>query len=136
MHPAKAEVRFRDRTEVETSVHDAVRKGLAGLESTRPIGAAPPADSRRSSSSRQHSRIRVTDAAGRSGKSPGRASGRAWPTRLIQSAAEGSSRSSPSSPKARRHPVRAAVTQKRSVATRVPSRSKITTSKGKAKARA
>ena len=39
VHPAKAEVRFRDRPQVETAVHDAVRHALARLDSTRPIGA-------------------------------------------------------------------------------------------------
>ncbi|MCG8468690.1 MAG: DNA mismatch repair endonuclease MutL [Gemmatimonadetes bacterium] len=40
VHPAKSEVRFRDRASVESALHEAVRAGLASLESTRPIGAA------------------------------------------------------------------------------------------------
>jgi len=39
VHPSKAEVRFRDREAVETALHEAVRAGLAGLDSTRPLGA-------------------------------------------------------------------------------------------------
>ncbi len=39
VHPAKAEVRFRDRKAVESALHDAVRAGLARLDSTRPLGA-------------------------------------------------------------------------------------------------
>ena len=38
VHPAKAEVRFRDRESVETAVHDAVRAALARLDSTKPMG--------------------------------------------------------------------------------------------------
>jgi len=38
VHPAKAEVRFRDRESVETAVRDAVRTALAGLDSTKPLG--------------------------------------------------------------------------------------------------
>ena len=44
VHPAKAEVRFRDRESVETAVRDAVRAALARLDSTKPVGipgAAP-----------------------------------------------------------------------------------------------
>ncbi|WP_420634849.1 DNA mismatch repair endonuclease MutL [Candidatus Palauibacter sp.] len=40
VHPAKAEVRFRDRERVETTVHDAVRSALGRMDSTRSIGAA------------------------------------------------------------------------------------------------
>ncbi len=44
VHPAKAEVRFRDRETVEASVHEAIRDSLARLDSTRPLGpgAATP----------------------------------------------------------------------------------------------
>ncbi len=38
VHPAKAEVRFREREGVEAAVHDAVRVALAGLDSTKPVG--------------------------------------------------------------------------------------------------
>ena len=38
VHPAKAEVRFRDRDTVETAVRDAVRAALARLDSTKPLG--------------------------------------------------------------------------------------------------
>ena len=38
VHPAKAEVRFRDRESVETAVRDAVRAALARLDSTKPVG--------------------------------------------------------------------------------------------------
>ena len=38
VHPAKAEVRFRDREQVETAVRDAVRRALARLDSTKPMG--------------------------------------------------------------------------------------------------
>ncbi|MCZ0934677.1 MAG: DNA mismatch repair endonuclease MutL [Gemmatimonadetes bacterium] len=47
VHPAKAEVRFRDRESVETAVGDAVRAALARLDSTKPVGipgAAPDAE--------------------------------------------------------------------------------------------
>ena len=49
VHPAKAEVRFRDRQQVETAVREAVRGALARLDSTRPVGrpgASPPAADR------------------------------------------------------------------------------------------
>ncbi|HVG45655.1 MAG TPA: hypothetical protein VM890_13030, partial [Longimicrobium sp.] len=39
VHPAKAEVRFRDRIGVERAIEEAVRAALAGLESTPSIGA-------------------------------------------------------------------------------------------------
>lgn len=42
VHPAKAEVRFRDRIGVERAIEEAVRGALAGLESTPSIGARPP----------------------------------------------------------------------------------------------
>jgi DNA mismatch repair protein MutL len=45
VHPAKAEVRFRDRIGVERAIEEAVRATLAGLESTPSIGlrgAQPP----------------------------------------------------------------------------------------------
>jgi DNA mismatch repair protein MutL len=44
VHPAKAEVRFRDRIGVERLIEEGVRAALAGLESTPSIGmrAAPP----------------------------------------------------------------------------------------------
>ena len=41
VHPAKAEVRFRERTEIEAAVREAVRIALAGLESAAPVGSAP-----------------------------------------------------------------------------------------------
>jgi DNA mismatch repair protein MutL len=44
VHPAKAEVRFRDRIGVERAIEEGVRAALAGLESTPSIGArAEPA---------------------------------------------------------------------------------------------
>ncbi|HEX5723890.1 MAG TPA: hypothetical protein VFX98_00415, partial [Longimicrobiaceae bacterium] len=39
VHPAKAEVRFRDRIGVERAVEEGVRAALAGLESTPALGA-------------------------------------------------------------------------------------------------
>ncbi|HEY0019670.1 MAG TPA: DNA mismatch repair endonuclease MutL [Longimicrobium sp.] len=39
VHPAKAEVRFRDRTGVERAIEEGVRAALAGVESTPSIGA-------------------------------------------------------------------------------------------------
>jgi len=39
VHPAKAEVRFRDRVGVERALEEGVRAALAGLESTPSIGA-------------------------------------------------------------------------------------------------
>ena len=42
VHPAKAEVRFRDRIGVERAIEEAVRGALAGLESTPSIGARAP----------------------------------------------------------------------------------------------
>jgi DNA mismatch repair protein MutL len=39
VHPAKAEVRFRDRPAVERVLEEAIRAALAGLESTPSIGA-------------------------------------------------------------------------------------------------
>ncbi|HEU4455734.1 MAG TPA: DNA mismatch repair endonuclease MutL [Longimicrobium sp.] len=39
VHPAKAEVRFRDRIGVERAIEEGVRAALAGLESTPSIGA-------------------------------------------------------------------------------------------------
>ncbi len=42
VHPAKAEVRFRDRIEVERAVAAAVRQALAPLESAAPLGAGSP----------------------------------------------------------------------------------------------
>jgi DNA mismatch repair protein MutL len=44
VHPAKAEVRFRDRTGVERAIEEAVRASLAGLESTPSIGARAQAE--------------------------------------------------------------------------------------------
>lgn len=44
VHPAKAEVRFRDRVGVERALEEGVRAALAGLESTPSIGARAPAD--------------------------------------------------------------------------------------------
>jgi DNA mismatch repair protein MutL len=41
VHPAKAEVRFRDRIGVERAIEEAVRAALAGLESTPSIGVRP-----------------------------------------------------------------------------------------------
>ena len=38
VHPAKAEVRFRDRAQVESAVQHAARNALARLDSTKPIG--------------------------------------------------------------------------------------------------
>jgi DNA mismatch repair protein MutL len=47
VHPAKAEVRFRDRIGIERLVEEGVRAALAGLESTPSIGMrAAPADER------------------------------------------------------------------------------------------
>jgi DNA mismatch repair protein MutL len=43
VHPAKAEVRFRDRIGVERAIEEAVRAALAGLESTPSIGVRPAA---------------------------------------------------------------------------------------------
>jgi len=42
VHPAKAEVRFRERTEVEAAVRGAVRAALGGLESAAPVGGGGP----------------------------------------------------------------------------------------------
>ena len=42
VHPAKAEVRFRDRIGVERAIEEAVRGALAGLESTPSIGTRAP----------------------------------------------------------------------------------------------
>ena len=44
VHPAKAEVRFRDRIGVERAIEEGVRAALAGLESTPSIGARAPAE--------------------------------------------------------------------------------------------
>ncbi|HEX2080191.1 MAG TPA: hypothetical protein VHG08_20990, partial [Longimicrobium sp.] len=44
VHPAKAEVRFRDRTGVERVIEEGVREALAGWESTPSIGARGPAE--------------------------------------------------------------------------------------------
>jgi DNA mismatch repair protein MutL len=44
VHPAKAEVRFRDRIGVERAVEEGVRAALAGVESTPSIGARAPAE--------------------------------------------------------------------------------------------
>ncbi|HEX8242433.1 MAG TPA: DNA mismatch repair endonuclease MutL [Longimicrobium sp.] len=44
VHPAKAEVRFRDRIGVERAVEEGVRAALAGLGSTPSIGVRAPAE--------------------------------------------------------------------------------------------
>jgi DNA mismatch repair protein MutL len=44
VHPAKAEVRFRDRIGVERAIEEGVRAALAGLESTPSIGARAQAE--------------------------------------------------------------------------------------------
>jgi len=41
VHPAKLEVRFRDRIGLERTVEDAVRHALGGLEAAAALGAAP-----------------------------------------------------------------------------------------------
>ncbi|MBA2572747.1 MAG: DNA mismatch repair endonuclease MutL [Gemmatimonadetes bacterium] len=43
VHPAKSEVRFRERAPVEAAVHDAVRAALATPESTPALGGHPAA---------------------------------------------------------------------------------------------
>jgi DNA mismatch repair protein MutL len=43
VHPAKAEVRFRDRTRVERLIENAIRAALAALDSTPAIGVREPA---------------------------------------------------------------------------------------------
>ncbi|MBW3572328.1 MAG: DNA mismatch repair endonuclease MutL [Gemmatimonadetes bacterium] len=44
VHPAKAEVRFRDRIGVERAIEEGVRAALAGVESTPSIGARAPVE--------------------------------------------------------------------------------------------
>ncbi|WP_420128919.1 DNA mismatch repair endonuclease MutL [Longimicrobium sp.] len=44
VHPAKAEVRFRDKIGVERAIEEGVRAALAGLESTPSIGARAQVD--------------------------------------------------------------------------------------------
>jgi DNA mismatch repair protein MutL len=44
VHPAKAEVRFRDKVGVERAIEEGVRAALAGLESTPSIGARAAAE--------------------------------------------------------------------------------------------
>lgn len=44
VHPAKAEVRFRDKIGVERAIEEGVRAALAGLESTPSIGARAQAE--------------------------------------------------------------------------------------------
>jgi DNA mismatch repair protein MutL len=44
VHPAKLEVRFRDRIGLERTVEDAVRHALGGLDASAALGAAPAAE--------------------------------------------------------------------------------------------
>jgi len=44
VHPAKLEVRFRDRIGLERTVEDAVRHALGGLEASAALGAGPAAE--------------------------------------------------------------------------------------------
>jgi hypothetical protein len=103
------------------------------IASTPGMSAARPADKAFVSSSTQRSNTTFRAAGVRSANSMSKPCASGRPTRLIHSADDGIARSNPSSWKAVRAPIRAASTQKRSVATRVPSRSNTTASNRRGK---